>query len=165
MSARFLGRTKALLAATALAATLATGCTAGQWEPQAPPAAGVQQEEDGVKARNVLIVSDEQGNAVLQGTVTADRAFVLTAAGFSAEQPDGTWSEAVELPIAGEAEKGKPLTFGGSEFAFQSPDLHPGLLARVGLSFDEGVKLMLDVPVYDASHPDFATAWAEATQG
>lgn len=162
MSARFLGRTTALLAATALATFLATGCTAGQWEHDAPPAAGVQQEQDRIKARNVLIIADDQGKAVLEGTIAADRAFALTTAGFAAERPDGTWGEATSLPFTGEAAKGKSLALGGPAFAFQSPDLSPGRLASVGLNFDDGTQLTLDVPVYAATHPDFAEAWTKA---
>lgn len=166
MSVRFLGRTKALLAATALTATMAVGCTAGQWEPKAPPAAGVQQDTaDGFKVRNLLIVSDDAGNAVLEGSITANRAFTLNDAGYSAEQPDGTWSTAAQLPISQATSQQNKLTLGGPSNAFQAPELTPGRLAIVGLQFDEGVQIQLEVPVYDASHPDFATAWAEATQG
>lgn len=166
MSVRFLGRSKALLAATALTATMAVGCTAGQWEPKAPPAAGVQQDTaDGFKVRNLLIIADSTGKAVLEGSIVADRAFTLNDAGYSAEQPDGSWSTAAPLPISQATSEQNKLTLGGPSNAFQAPELTPGRLAVVGLQFDEGAKVQLEVPVYDASHPDFATAWAQATQG
>ncbi|MEZ5086661.1 MAG: hypothetical protein R2722_10540 [Tessaracoccus sp.] len=141
MSVRFLGRTKALLAATALTATMAVGCTAGQWEPQAPPAAGVQQDQDGIKVRNLLIVTDEAGNAVLEGRITADRPFVLSDAAYAAEQSDGTWSDAAPLAIAGGQSEGNTLALGGTDNAFQAAELSPGHLARVGLRFEEGVQI------------------------
>ncbi len=158
-----LRRTAALVATAALAASL-SGCTAGQWEYGAPPAAGVQADEGGLKLRNFVVVTDGGGTGMIVGGIASrDEAATVVGLGYAAELEDGSFGELNAVQFEAEVPKGRTIILDGSETTFNTSELLVGRLARVAVQFDGGQSVALSVPVVSAEHPDFADAWAQAT--
>lgn len=149
-------RIRTLLAAAALTAVLATGCTAGDWSYDSPPAVGTQADAGPVKARNLVLVTDEAGQAVLLGTITASENVTLQGGVVTPEDANGGNSESVALVVAGEIPRDGALKLDASNAMVEGADLLPGRLANLTLRFEGGTELTLDVPVYSTEHADFA---------
>ena len=158
-----LRRTAALVATVALAVSV-SGCTAGQWEYAAPPAAGVQVDEGGLKLRNFMVVTDGDGTGmILGGIASRDEAASVAGLGYAAELKDGSFGQLNAVPFTADIPKGKTIILDGADTTINTSELLVGRLARVAVQFDGGQSVALSVPVVSADHPDFADAWAQAT--
>ncbi|MHA6510931.1 hypothetical protein [Tessaracoccus sp. Z1128] len=157
-----LRRTAALVATAALAVSM-SACTAGQWEYAAPPAAGVQKDEGGLKLRNVLVVTDGEGKGmILGGIASRDEAATVVGLGYAAEKDDGSYGELNAVAFEADIPKGKTIILDGADTSFNSSELLIGRLARVAVVFESGERVILTVPVVSAEHADFADAWQQA---
>lgn len=158
-----LRRTAALVATAALAVSL-SGCTAGQWEYAAPPAAGVQTDDGGIKLRNFVVLSDGDGTGmILGGIASRDEPAEVVGLGYAAEKADGSYGELNAVQFTASIPAGKTIILDGAETTFDSSELLVGRLARVAVVLKNGQRISLLVPVLSADHPDFAQAWQQAT--
>lgn len=151
-------RIRTVLAAVAMTAVLATGCTAGDWHYESPPAAGTQADAGPVKARNFVIVTDDSGAAVLLGTISTFEAIGLQGAVVTPQDAQGERGETTALVITAELPRDGALKLDASNAMLEGAEVVPGRLAEVTLQFDDGTSLTLDVPVFSTEHPDFANA-------
>ena len=157
-----LRRTAALVATAALAVSL-SGCTAGQWEYGAPPAAGVQIDEGGLKLRNFLVLTDGDGTGMIVGGIASrDEPAAVVGLGYAAELEDGSFGELNAVQFEAEIPEGRTIILDGSETTFNTSELLVGRLAEVSVLFESGQRVTLSVPVVSADHPDFADAWEQA---
>lgn len=151
-------RRRSLVAGLGLAALLATGCTAGDWREASPPAAGVQLNVGDMKLRNLVVVTDDKGSAVLFG------------AGLS--PVDDALTGMAIVPFDANSKPGEPqitkaqVTFAKNvltptDIAFSDPALKAGLTASVTLQFDKAGTGTVVVPTLASTHPDFKDAWAK----
>ena len=155
-------RFAAVVATVALAVGL-SACTQGHWVYDAPPAAGTQADDGGLKLRNFLVVSDADGEAVLLGGIASrDETTEVTGIQVAPEGEDGQFGEPREVSFSEEIYKGRTIYLDGTTTAFSEPGLLLGRLANVTVSFSTGESVALDVPVMSSEHPDFADAWAAA---
>lgn len=160
-----LSRAAALVAAAAVAVAL-SACTASAWVPDAPPAAGVQTDVGGIKLRNVMVVSDEQGAAVVAGGISSrDTDNAVTGITVAAEKADATFSQPQNVAFTADIPKGRTVTLDWSQTAFTDPALRLGKLAEVAVTFSDGTTASVKAPIYSATHPDFKDAYAAATAG
>ncbi|MDO5737088.1 MAG: hypothetical protein Q4P15_11500 [Propionibacteriaceae bacterium] len=150
------------IAALALVVGLASGCTAGDWRYDAPPAAGVQQDAGPLKARNVMVLADGEGEGLLLGSVFTTQAVELTEVGVAAEQQDGSFAEPVLVKAEGDVPVNGSLLFGGKESRIEGADLQEGLLANVFMRFSDGTTMEVEAPVMSSTHSDYAEAWDKA---
>ncbi|TRY20139.1 hypothetical protein FOJ82_04555 [Tessaracoccus rhinocerotis] len=150
-------RIRTLLAATALTAVLATGCTAGDWHYESPPAAGTQADSGPVKARNFVLVTDGS-QAVLLGTISSFEAVTLQGAVVTPEDENGGRGQSTALAVTADIPRDGALKLDASNALVEDAALVPGRLAEVTLQFDGGTNLTLDVPVFSTEHEDFADA-------
>lgn len=158
-----LRRAAALVVTVALAVST-SGCTAGQWEYAAPPAAGVQVDEGGLKLRNILVVTDGDGAGMILGGITSrDEATTILGLGYAAELEDGSFGQPNAVPFTQDIRKGETIILDGADTSFSTSELLVGRLARVSVQFEDGRSVSLSVPVLSAEHPDFVEAWEQAT--
>ncbi|GAB3818649.1 hypothetical protein GCM10028820_21350 [Tessaracoccus terricola] len=151
-------RIRTVLAAVAMTAVLATGCTAGDWHYESPPAAGTQADAGPVKARNFVIVTDESGAAVLLGTISTFEAIALQGGTVTPQDEQGGRGESTALTVTADLPRDGALQLDASNAMLEGVAAVPGRLAEVALQFDDGTSLTLDVPVFSTEHPDFANA-------
>lgn len=150
-------RIRTLLAATALTAVLATGCTAGDWRYDSPPAAGTQADAGPVKARNLVLVTDGS-QATLLGTLSTFEAVSLQGAVVTPEDADGGRGQSIAVAVTADIPRDGTLKLDASNTTLEGAPLLPGRLAEVSLQFDGGLGMTLDVPVFSTEHEDFADA-------
>lgn len=150
------------IAALALVIGLASGCTAGDWRYDAPPAAGVQQDAGPVKARNIMILTDGEGEGLLLGSVFTTQPLELSQVAVSAEQEDGSFGEPVPVAVSGKVPVESGLMLGDKDSLVEGADLDPSRLVNVFLSFSDGTTMMLEAPVMSAEHQDYEAAWDKA---
>lgn len=150
------------IAALALVVGLASGCTAGDWRYDAPPAAGVQQDAGPVKVRNLMVLTDGAGQGLLLGSVFTSEPLDLTQVALSAEQADGSFGPPVPLQISGKVPVESGLMLGEKDSSVEGTDLDPSRLVNVLLVFSNGTTMMLEAPVMSAEHPDYEAAWDKA---
>ena len=147
------------IAALALVAGLASGCTAGDWRYEAPPAAGVQADAGTVKARNIIVLADAEGEGLLLGSVFTTEPLELTEVSVAAEQGDGAFADPVRVRVTGVVPVNGSLLFGDKDSLVKGADLREGLLANVSMKFSDGTSLMVEAPVIASTHSDYAEAW------
>lgn len=150
------------LAALVLVTGLASGCTAGDWRYDAPPAAGVLQDAGPVKARNVMMLADSEGKGLLMGSLFADEQVELVGAAVAGERPDGSFGEPVSLAITGTIGVEEAFVLGGKDSVVAGAELQPGLLAAVQLNFSDGTSMTVQTPVVSSEDPSYADTWDEA---
>ena len=148
-------RIRVSFAALAVVVALASGCTSLDWNPDSPPAAGVQAQQGPVKARNILLVADASGNGVLLGSVVASEAVGLKEVSVQAEDADGARGAAVTLGVTTRIPRGGAFQFDTANATVDNAGLLPGRLAYVTLQFDDGTQLVLDAPVMSSDSPDY----------
>ncbi len=163
-----LSRRRAL--AGAAAATVLSACGAPQTLIPYTPAAGVQNgpnaanpnpgDDRYVAVRNLLVLVTEKGSGFLSGSLVARNEAV------SLRDVSGA-------PVVTGGALGTPLVVSGGTrldipanrivvltdqpaILVKSPELVAGMTAEIVLTFDKGDAVRLKVPVYAASHPDFA---------
>lgn len=148
-------RIRVWFAALAVVAGLTTGCTSLDWNPDTPPAAGVQAQGGPVKARNILLVADSDGNGALLGSVVTTQAVDLAQVSVQPETAEGTRGDAVPLTVTARIPRDGAFQFDATNARVKGADLLPGRLAYVSLQFSDGTQLQLDAPVMSADSPDF----------
>lgn len=152
-------RTAAIVAAAAMSVVL-SACTQGHWVYDAPPAAGVQADDGGVKLRGFVVIADPTGEAMLVGAVaTRDEPIEVTGFQVTPQLEDQTFGEPQVLEFNESVKKGRTIYVDGDDTRFTNPDLHAGLLARVDVAFGNGSNMSLEVPVMSSEHDDFAQWW------
>lgn len=148
-------RSRLWFAAMALTVGLAAGCTAGAWEYDSPPAAGVQADADTIKARNFLVVADDSGNGTLLGTVTSAEAVSLTGVAVQAETSDGGRAEPVFVDVTADISRNGSFVIDSSNGEVSGANFLMGRTATVGLQFSDGSEIRMEAPVLSSEHPDF----------
>ena len=155
-------RLGASIAALVLVTGLASGCTAGDWRYDIPPAAGVVEDAGPVKARNVMLVADEDGQGLLLGSLFTNEPVELEGAAVAGEQPDGSYADPVDVDVTGKIGIQQAFVFGGEDSVVEGAELTPGMLAAVLLRFSDGTSMTLETPVVSSEDPSYATAWDDA---
>lgn len=150
-----------LAVSAGIAAALLSGCTAGDWREAAPPAAGVQAEASTIKVRNLVLVANELGEAVLFGAGVSPTADVLTSVTVSPIDNVGKASQARQTLTN--------ISFAKNELTqtnvkITDRDLKPGLTASVTLRFDNAGETQRIVPILASTHPDFKEAYAKVSR-
>ena len=154
----------AAVVATAAVSVALSGCTQGHWVYDAPPAAGVQADDGGIKLRNILVVSDSEGEAILLGGISSrDESTKVTGISIAAQKGDGEFATAQPVEFAQEIYKGRTIYLQGPTTRFTDPELNLGRLAAVTVSFSTGEQVSVEAPVMSSEHPDFKEAWTAAS--
>ncbi len=150
------------LAALVLVTGLASGCTAGDWHYDIPSAAGVLADAGPVKARNVMLLADNEGKGLLMGSLFTSEQVELVTVAVAAERSDGSFGEPVGVDVAGNIGVEEMLMLGGQDSIVEGADLQPGMLAAVLLNFSDGTSMSLETPVVSSEDPSYTAAWDEA---
>ncbi len=150
------------LAALALVVGLASGCTAGDWRYDSPPAAGVQQDAGPVKVRNLMVLADSEGEGLLLGSIFSTEQVELSQVGVAGQQPDGSYGQPVPLEISGDVPVQSSLMLGDGDSRIEGAELVEGRTAMVIMRFSDGTTSTLEAPVLSSEHPDYLEAWAKA---
>lgn len=128
------------------------------------PAKGANADSGAVplKVRNLMIVAQPGSNqGVLSGAIVApkDRADQLqrvTGITFNAENQRGQQIQPVQANLDLPAGQMVVLT-SGPTLQVSSPDLTPGLIAELTLTFAQSEAQVIRVPIVDATKPDYAS--------
>lgn len=161
MTMPFRRRVGTTIAALALVVGVASGCTAGDWRPESPPAAGVQQDAGSVKVRNLMVLTDDEDQGLLLGSVFTTEPVEITRVAVSAEQSDGTFGEPVPVGISADVPVESGLMLGDDDSRVEGAALEAGLLAQVSFAFSDGTTMTMQTPVLAAEHDDYQLAWGE----
>lgn len=157
-----LRRAAAVVAAAALALSM-SACTRGGWIPDAPPAAGTQMDSGGYKLRNIVVIADEAGEAILLGGIhSRDDAAQVTGITVAAEESHQQWGSEVDLGYTADIPRGTSVYLDGSETRFSDPELKQGRLAQVKVAFADSTVMTVDTTVLSSEHKDFAEAFKNA---
>lgn len=153
-------RARTLGAAVVLGAALAlSGCGFDAQTLQTyTPAHGVNLDTKTVKVRNLLIVADTSGQGVLSGSFVSEADDTLNSVKGTALKADGSDGSSLSVtggPVAIKKIGITVLTAGDAPVRVSSPDLKPGLLAKLDLSFASGLTQTITVPVLDAADPTY----------
>ncbi len=141
---------------------LASGCTAGDWRYESPPAAGVQTDEGTVKVRNLMVLADSEGEGLLLGSVFSTQPLDLSMVSVAGEQSDGTFAEPVAIDLSAAVPVNGSLILGDSSSRVEGADLLEGRVAKVMMQFSDGTTATIDAPVMSSTHPDYEEAWEKA---
>ncbi len=155
-------RIGASLAALVLVTGLASGCTAGDWRYDIPPAAGVVEDAGPVKARNIMVLADDEGRGLLLGSLFTNKPVSLEGVAVAGEQMDGSYAEPVAVAMTGEIGIQEALRFGGQDSIIEGAKLEAGMLAAVQLQFSDGTSMTVETPVVSSEDPAYAATWDEA---
>ncbi len=161
MSAPWTRRGLTWLAAAVITVGLTAGCTQGDWRYESVPAAGVQADAADAKVRNLMIISDPDGQALLLGAVAATEPVTLTGVTIAVINEDGTFGDATAIDLNREISAEGIYTFEPENLQFVDPGLLLGRTAQVDVVFSDGRRASLEVPIYSFEHPDFAETWSE----
>lgn len=144
------------------AALLLTGCgfNAQTLQPYTP-AQGVNVDTGDVKVRNLVLVSDDEGRGIVSASLISSRADQLTGIQGTPIKDDGTpgapltvsGGEPVDLP----ANQLVVLTNPQPVLSVSSPDLEPGMIADLTLTFASGATTSLRAPVMGYDDPIYET--------
>lgn len=124
------------------------------------PAEGVNSSTGPVMVRNLLIVADNTGRGVVSASLVTYGDDTLTAVAGVPQKPDGAPGSplvvtSTGLPAQLSSNTLVVLTNDPLRIAVTSPDLKPGLLADVTLTFAKAGPVKLVAPVLSASEPEF----------
>ncbi|HMR23002.1 MAG TPA: hypothetical protein PKE46_12775 [Micropruina sp.] len=124
------------------------------------PAEGVNSSTGPVMVRNLLIVADNTGRGVVSASLVTYGDDTLTAVAGVPQKSDGTPGSPLVvtttgLPVQLSSNTLVVLTNAPVRIAVTSPDLKPGLLADVTLTFTKGGPVKLVAPVVSASEPEY----------
>ncbi len=124
------------------------------------PAEGVNSSVGSVMVRNVLIVADNTGRGVLSASVATYGDDTLTGVTGTPQKSDGSLGSplvvtSTGLPATLAANTLTVLTDAPVRIAVTSPDLKPGLLADVTLTFAKAGPVTLVAPVLSSDEPEF----------
>lgn len=153
-------RRRSALLACALPLLFLAGCNNPGWVPNEAPAAGVELVFGQVNLRNLVLVTDEQGEAVLFGAGSStgdDRLIGLVVVPINANnEAQAPKSVPQDLPF-----KANDLT--QTNLLITDPALQAGLTAQVTFIFSSSGNDTVTVPILPSDHPDFSAAYASAT--
>ncbi len=143
-----------------LALTLG-GCVA-QFQTSQPytPAEGVNTQVEAMKVRNLMIIANTSGQGVISASLVSGTGDSLASVAGTAQKADGTPGGALSvtstgLPLALPSNTLLVLTNAPTRIAVSSPDLKPGLLAEVTLTFSKAGPVTMLVPVVSSSEPEY----------
>lgn len=109
-----------------------------------------------IKIRNLMIVQDESGDAVLAGAVISPIDTKLESVEGTALDVEG--KPLGELKVSGASFKLKAdelMNFEGQDIKVTSSDMEPGLLAELTITFATGEPATVQVPVVDGSKSNY----------
>lgn len=138
-----------------------SGCGIGfQTLQQYTPAEGVNRDVANVKVRNVLIIADNTGQGVLSGSVVSVVDDTLTGVTGTPQKSDGALGSplvvtSTGLPLALPANNLVVLTNPPVRVAVTSPDLKPGLLADVTLTFAKAGPVQMIATVIPSTESEY----------
>lgn len=138
-----------------------TGCVAQyQTLQQYTPGEGVNEQLGPVKVGNLMIIADSTGKGVVSASVISYAEDSLTAVAGTPHKADGSNGSplvvtATGIPLAVPANTLLVLTNPPVRVAVTSPDLKPGLLAEVTLTFAKAGPVTALAPVVSSSEPEF----------
>lgn len=144
-----------------LALTL-TGCGFGAQTLQPyTPAEGVNTSVGQVQVRNVLVIADSTGQGLVSASLVTYADDTLTAVAGTPHKVDGSAGSplvvtATGLPLTMPTNTLFVLTDAPLRIAVSSPDLKPGLLAEVTLTFAKAGQVKVVTPVLSSDEPEFA---------
>ncbi len=138
-----------------------SGCTSFQTLQPYTPAEGVNQEIGSVKVRNLLVIADGSGQGLVSASVIAYSDDSLTTVAGIPQKSDGSAGSALVvtpsgLPLTMPANSLFVLTNPPTRVAVSSPDLKPGYLATITLTFAKAGPITVVAPVLSSSEPEFA---------
>lgn len=124
------------------------------------PAEGVNSTTGPVLVRNLLVVADATGRGVVSASVITYGDDTLTAVAGTPQKSDGAAGSplvvtSTGLPLTLTSNRLVVLTDAPVRLAVTSPDLKPGLLAEVTLTFTKAGPVTLLTPVLSSTDPEF----------
>ena len=139
-----------------------TGCVA-EFQTLQPytPGEGVNQQLGQVKVRNLMVVADTSGQGVISASVITYEDDTLTAVAGTPQKSDGTAGSplvvtSTGLPLAMPVNTLILLTNAPVRVAVTPPDLVPGMLAEITLSFAKAGEVKALAPVVSSFEPEYA---------
>jgi hypothetical protein len=114
----------------------------------------------GVKIRNLLIISRTEGEGYLSGTLVSQERNSLTAVSGKAFKADGTEGAPITATIPQQITLGNGLVVvltNDQLITLKSPDLKAGLTAQLTLEFNPAGQANVIVPVVDGNEPPYQT--------
>lgn len=156
-------RLRTMGAAVAVAAALSlTGCGFNAQTLQTyTPAHGVNVDHEALKVRNLLVIADASGQGVVSASLVSQKGDTLQSVSGNAIKADGTDGGALTVtaaPVELPAGKLVVLTEQTPRLTVSSPELKPGLTARLKLTYASGQATDLQVPVRGADEEMYAGA-------
>ncbi|NLT31103.1 MAG: hypothetical protein GXX86_11730 [Propionibacterium sp.] len=123
-----------------------------------------------VKVRNLLVVSQEDGQGFLAGAMFSETGDTLTDISITAKNIDGSAGEPVEVALPGPIEipaGDVAQLFGDETITVTGEQLRMGFSAEVTMTFEEAGDVTVTTPVVDGNLPDFETMQpqSESAQG
>ena len=141
---------------------LALGGCVAQFQTTQPytPAEGVNTQVDALKVRNLMIIANTSGQGVISASLVSAADDSLASVAGTAQKSDGTAGAALSvtptgLPLALPSNTLLVLTNAPTHIGVSSPDLKPGLLAEVTLTFAKAGPVKMLVPVVSSSEPEY----------
>ena len=124
------------------------------------PAEGVNSSTGPVMVRNLMIIADNTGRGVVSASLVTYGDDTLIAAAGVPQKSDGTPGSPLVVTTTGlpaqlSSNTLVVLTNPPVRVAVTSPDLKPGLLADVTLTFAKAGPVKLVAPVVSASEPEY----------
>lgn len=159
MTAPRMRRIASLTAAAAFTVALSAGCTVGDWRYDAPPAAGVQADANDAKARNIVVISDDAGQAILLGSVVVTQPATVAQVSITALDDQEAPGQTHVLDVNAELPYEGVHKFEPEATQFSLPDLLLGRLAAVVVTLEDGRAISMQAPIHSSEHPDFAEEW------
>ncbi|MFZ2428694.1 MAG: hypothetical protein WAW71_11185 [Propioniciclava sp.] len=151
-----------VLIAAAASALLLSGCgfSAQTLQPYTP-AEGVNTQIGDVKVRNLVLVSDEEGNGYVSASLVSPTRDTLVTVSGNPVKLDGSAGAPLTVvggtPVSLTPNKLVVLTDPTAALTVSSPDLRPGLVATVTLQFASGEQQSIQTPVLSPTDPIYAT--------
>jgi hypothetical protein len=151
-----------LLVTIAVAITAGCGTYAQTLSPYTP-SEGVNADvggKNGVRVRNLLILSRAAGEGVLSGTLLSYDRDSLTSVTGKAYKADGSEGAAITASISQQISLGNGSLIVLTDrppITLKSPDLKAGLTAQLTLQFSTAGQVTVNVPVVDASQGPYST--------
>jgi hypothetical protein len=151
-----------LLVTLSVAVTSACGMSVQTNKPYTP-SEGINVDVgnyQGVKIRNLLIISRTPGEGYLSGTVVSQERNSLTAVSGKPFKVDGTEGAPITATIPQQISLGNGLVVvltNGPLIVLKSPDLKAGLTAQLTLEFNPAGQANVIVPVIDANQAPYNT--------
>jgi hypothetical protein len=115
-----------------------------------------------VKVRNLVLVSDEEGNGYVSASLVSPTRDTLVTVSGNPVKLDGSAGAPLTVvqggtPVSLTPNKLVVLTDPTAALTVSSPDLRPGLVATVTLQFASGEQQSIQAPVLSPTDPIYAT--------